>query len=102
MEMRDQTVGPEALHRQVGTEPLAERHAFDQLRDDERAAVQLAEVVNDDDVRMVETRSRLRFLPEPPQSISVGREILRDEFDGHTAIEFLVVRRVDDSHASPA
>ena len=83
-------------------EPLAQRHAFDQLRDDEGPAVQLAEIVNDDDVRMVEARRGVRFLSKPLQPIRVACEILRDQLDGDAAIELLVVRRIDLAHRARA
>ena len=44
----------------------------------------------------------MRFLSKPLQPIDVACEILRDQFDGDTAIELLVVRRIDLAHRASA
>src|SRR5205823_12743302 len=41
--------------------PLAQRAAVDPLGDDVRAAFELADVVNGEDMRVIERRGRLRF-----------------------------------------
>jgi hypothetical protein len=55
-------VAPVALR---GVNPILERSAVDELRDEILTIVELAGVVDGDDVRMVQRRGRLRFALEP-------------------------------------
>ena len=61
----------------AAVQPLAQRLALEQLRDDVRRAVVRADVVDREDVRMVQRRGRARFLLEAAQPIGVRRETLR-------------------------
>ena len=65
----------------------------------ERTAVEFADVVDDDDVRMVERRGGARFLMKP---LPVDRiaQLAREELDGDRSIQFFVVREVDLAHAA--
>src|SRR5262249_58062023 len=53
--------------------PLAESRAFDVLGGDEVGAINFADLVNRDDVRMIESRGGLRFLNESSQPLAVAR-----------------------------
>ena len=57
----------DVAHRQ-GTvlQPMPQGLTLDELGHDVRTAIQLAEIVDDDDVRVVETRCGPRFLMESP------------------------------------
>ena len=62
-------------HRQrARAEPIAQRLALEQLRDDVRRAVLLADVVDGEDVRMIERGGRLRLLLEAAEAIGVRGE----------------------------
>ena len=56
----------------AAVQPLPERVALDQFADDERPTVDVAEVVNHQDVRMVERRGGTRLGAEPSQAVSVA------------------------------
>ena len=81
---------------------LPQRLALDELRDDEGPAVELAEVVDDHDVRVVQTRRGPRFLVEAAQPIAVGGELRRQELERHGPIELGVVREIDLAHPAGA
>src|SRR5262245_48472403 len=78
---------------------MAERHAVDQLHHDEVAVVCAVDVVNGDDVRVVQRRSRARFLGETAFSFRAGRTRLQD-FNRDFATEAFILRLVDNAHAA--
>ena len=53
---------------------VPQRLALDELGDDVRTAVHLAEIVDDDDMRVVQTRGGSGFLMKPPQTIAIDGE----------------------------
>ena len=58
----------------VAAQPLAQRLALEQLRDDVRRAVVRADVVDREDVRMIQRRGRARLLLEARQTLGIGGE----------------------------
>ena len=75
---------------------------LDELGDDVRTAIDLAEIVHDDDVRVVQTRRGPGFLMKPPQPTAVGCEVRRQELERHRPIESGVVSKIDLAHAACA
>ncbi len=61
------------------------------LHDDARPAVELGELVNLADERMVERRRRLRFPLEPAPRHRVVLQFVRQELDRDLALELVVV-----------
>ena len=61
-----------------------------------------AHVVNRKDVRMIQRAGGLRLLFKPPQAIGVLRKSRRQYFDRDIAIQLLVTRAIDFTHAALA
>src|SRR6185295_17622534 len=80
---------------------FAERLAFDVAHDEEDETARFADAMDGDDVRMRETRRRLR-LPYEALARRVGGEIRRQNLDRDVAIEPHVAREVDDPHSATA
>ena len=83
-------------------QPLAQRLAFEELRDDVRRAVVFAEVVDREDAGMVQRRRRARLLLEPAQPVGVLRERRRQHLDRHLAVQPRVPRPIDLPHPARA
>ena len=66
------------------------------------AAVDLACVVDRDDVRVVEPRRALRLSHEPLPEARVVRQRRRQHLEGHLAAEAHVLGEIDDAHAAAA
>ena len=56
--------------------------------------------MDDQDVRMVERRSRPRFRAEAPQSLRIAGNTRRQQLQRHRTIEFAFVSPVDLAHAA--
>lgn len=69
--------------------------------DDERHAVFVAEVVNDNDIGVLEY-SRLRFAVEALEHIGLSGKAFGQRLDGHLASDSLVLGAIDDTHAAAA
>ena len=82
-----------------GAHPIGQRAAVGQLRDEVLPAVELADVMNRDDVRMIQRGRRLRF---PLEAAPFGgrRELGGQKLDRDRAIQPGVVSQVDDAHAA--
>src|SRR5262249_2462185 len=52
------------------------------------------------DVRMIERRQHLRFAGEAGQPVGIGRERIRQHFDGDIAIELGIGGAVDGAHTA--
>jgi hypothetical protein len=90
-------------------EPLCERLAIEILEHEKvdrvlgRARrILMTDVVQRADMRVVETRDRLRFQFKPLLHCRVRRDMLRQDLDGDGAIETSVLRLVDLPHAAGA
>ena len=77
--------------------PAGEAATRDVLDDHVRGALELAEVVNVDDVRVAQLRNGLGLMPEPGDSVRVGSDRLHDL---HRAgpLQLRVVRAVNQAH----
>ena len=84
-----------------GGGPILERSVIDEFGDQIRTAVQLADVVHGENVRVVQRGRCLGFALEPPASRRVG-ELVGKELDRNRSIELRVVRRIDFAHAAGA
>ena len=81
-------------------EPLSQRFALDQFGDDERAAVEITEVVDHQDVRMIERGNSAGLVVKPAQAIGV--DVARQQLERDIAFELRIVRLVDLAHAAGA
>ena len=76
--------------------------AVEQLHDDERLALVLADVVDRADVRMVQRRGGARLALEALERLRVARQLARQELERDLAAEARVLGAVDDTHAAAA
>ncbi len=86
----------------VARNQLVERVTGNPLHRNEVNAVDLADVVDGDDVGMVQRRSRFRFLHEAMLAFGVGNPLRGQHFDGDKAVKVSVPRLVDNAHSSLA
>ena len=92
-----------APQRQAALEhQLAQGPPLDQLHHDERHAVRLAHVVDDDDVRIVQGRRGARLALEAGQRQRVVGPLGGEHLEGHVAHQAHVARAVDLAHAALA
>jgi hypothetical protein len=81
---------------------VAQRFAFEQLGNDIRRAVGLANVVNRKNVGMVQRGRRARFLREPLQALGIGRERRGQNLDRDGTVQPRVAGTIDFAHAARA
>src|SRR6266700_6765257 len=62
----------------------------------------LSNLIDGQDVRMIERRSRLRLLLEAPQAISIRRQFRGQQLERHSAFQPSVFREVDLAHPAGA
>ena len=74
---------------------LLQRSAGEVLHDDERRAIDLAHVVDGDDVRVGELRQSARFLDEHPAGIAVSGRGRIEHLQRDVAVQCLVAGEVD-------
>src|SRR4030095_6302206 len=88
----------------AASDKRAQREALDEFGGDEMHAPRfcrsLADLVNDDDVRVVERRSHASLLAEPPDALSVCGEARRQQLERDLPAQQRVARQVDLAHAS--
>ena len=82
--------------------PGAERLAFDQLHDEKRDALRVADVVDRADLRVVQARDDARFAVEPLAESRIGGQRGRQHLERHRSIEPRVTPAVDFSHSARA
>ena len=82
--------------------PLAQRLALDELGDDEVRAVDFADLVNGEDVRMVERRGRPRLLLEAAHAVRVCGEAAGSSLSATLRLEPRVLGQVDFPHPAQA
>ena len=75
---------------------------LDELHRDEQVAVDFAEVVDRDDVRVLERSSGLGLAEEPPSEVVVASDRVAHHFDGNGAIEDRIGCAIDDTHRALA
>ena len=84
------------------SEPLAQGVSLHELADDERTAVDFAEVVNDQDVRVIDRRCRARFGAETPQAVRIRSDVGGQQLQRDLPVELRVVRPEHFAHAAGA
>ncbi len=89
------------VDRSTGNAVL-QRHAVQKLHDDEGLAVLLANLINSADIGMVQGGGSLRFPLKPGEGLCVGRNVMRQKFEGDKTVQGDVLGLVDDSHATTA
>ena len=98
---------PEQLERPLRRQLLAlqdraEVVALDVLQHEVEPAVDLAEVVDADDVRVVEVGLDLGLATEPRAEGRVLAQVAREDLDRDAAVEPLLDREVDTAHPAAA
>ena len=88
----DRVAGAEGA---AALDPLFQRAPWEMLHHDERQTVDLADVVDGDDVRVGELRECARFLHEELTELAVGRGGGVEDLDRHLAVERCVLGEVD-------
>ncbi len=83
-------------------EARAQGLAFEQLGDDEGDAIRLADVVEREHGRVVESRHRTRLALEATAAVGVAGHVGRQDLERDVAPEPRVARPVDLAHASGA
>jgi hypothetical protein len=83
-------------------QPVRQRLAVEQLHDEERRAVVLADVVQRTDVRVGQLRDRARFAIEARAELRVRGQRGRQDLDGDGPVEPRVAGLVDFAHAARA
>ena len=83
-------------------DPLLQRLPVEQLHDDERLPVVLADVVDRADVRMVQRRGGAGLALEALQRLPGRGELGRQELERDLAAQPRVLGLVDDAHAAAA
>ena len=86
----------------VGLDDFAERYAVQQLHGDVGPALDLADIVDRDDVRMGQATCSLRFAQEPAALFLFDAQILMQEFDCERAVDAGIVGLVDRRHRTLA
>ncbi len=81
---------------------VLERLAFEKFHGDERAALEIADVVDGADVWMIERGCGARFTAETFDGLGVLRNVIGQKFQRDTAAEARVLRFVYDAHSAAA
>jgi hypothetical protein len=81
-------------------EARVERTAVEQLRDEERYAIALAEIVQHEKIRMVDPSGGSCFAFEALAGVGVGKRRRRQHLDGDVALDARIVRPVNLAHTS--
>ena len=89
--------GPSGLGR--ARQPVVEVPAFEQFQRHERQAVDFADVVDLQDVRVPEPGDRLGLDSEPGQMVHLRLLSAHDHLESHQAIQALLARLVHNAHA---
>ena len=77
---------------------VLERDTVQELHDDERMPIVLADLVNCADVRMIQRRGSLGFALEAAQRLRVLRNIVGQEFESDKATEVGILGLVHHTH----
>ena len=82
--------------------PLAKRDAFHELGGDERMIVDLSDLVDGENVRMVERRRGLRFMGQAIAMLATRHDVAAEYLQRHGAPKLGVSREIDLPHATRA
>jgi len=91
-------LAPAAIRR---AEPVAQRPAFDELGHEILPAVDLAGIMNGEDVRMIQRRCRPRFALETAPRGGSGH-FIREDLQRDEPIQVGIERAVHDAHSTRA
>ena len=98
----DGVVGGFARGQRAGVEHVPQRVAVEQLRHHVRHAALGADIVHDEDVRMVQRGGRARFLLEALHAIGVGRDGRGEDLEGDLTIQPRIARAKHFAHPARA
>ncbi len=91
---------PLGCDRAVLVEQPADINAVHQAHVDEQPAIDLAEVMNRDDVRFPQPRSNVRLALESLQVLPISRERFGQELECDVSVTVCVVRLVNLAHSA--
>ena len=89
------------LERAPG-DAMLQRRPVEELHDEERAAVVLADIVDGADVGVVQRRCGARLAAESLQGLGIVGEVGRQELQRDEALQPRILGFVDDAHAAAA
>jgi len=78
----------------------AQTLTFEQLRNDVRRAVLLADVMNRENIRVVKSGDRTRFLLEAAKAVGISGERSGKDLDGNIATQAVVAGAIDFAHSA--
>ncbi len=81
---------------------MLQSHAIQELHDDERLTIFLANFMDRADIRMVQSRGRLRLPLEPGQRLRIFGQVSRQELQSDEAMQGKVLGLVHYTHAAAA
>src|ERR1700738_763882 len=84
------------------TDVSAKGISIDKLSRDETRSARLANLVDGEDMRMIQSRSGSGFLHESPQSMFVRGELLGEDFDRNRSTQFRIKSEIDFTHPARA
>jgi hypothetical protein len=85
-----------------GAERVGERHPVDELHDDERDTVVLADVMDGHGVRVLQTGCAARFSQQSLAHRPVADQLVANQLDGHRPVERQIAADDHPSHAGRA
>ena len=83
-------------------QPAGEVHAIDEAHRQEGGAVDLAGLVERDDVGVVDRGREVRLALEARPEVGVLRQLVGQQLEGHLAAQLALLGEVDDAHAAAA
>ena len=89
------------LHR-LSAHPVLQAHTFQLLHDDEGMSVQVLDIVDDADARVVQLRGGAGLAHEALQRLAVVDQIFGNELQRNVAAQARVFRFVNHAHATAA
>ena len=81
---------------------MLQRRPVEELHDEERAAVLLADIVDGADVGVVQRRCGARLAAESGQGLGIFREVRRQELQRDEALQPRILGFVHDAHSAAA
>ena len=98
----ERVINRATLRQRRTTRALAQSLSLQQLRHDIRRAIVRADVMHDQDVRMIKRARGASFLLEPMQAIRVGGEGRRKNFDCDISSQSCVACAINLAHPARA
>ena len=83
-------------------DPMLQRRPVEELHDEERAAVLLADIVNGADVGVIQRRRGACLAAESRQGLGIVGEVWRQELQRDEALQPGILGFVDDAHSAAA